>query len=100
MLSDEGALHLLPPLGKAPGGADAYFYGTHPSAAPNQWSSMTPALHSETGAQQEQPVPLKPAREVLQAYAQLESQPAFEQAVRERSMVPDILAWYRRQNWL
>ena len=96
MLSDEAALHLLPPLDKAPGGADAYFYGTHPCAAPGHWLTEMRAVR-ET---QEPPVPLQPATEVLQVYAQLESQPAFGQAVREGSMVPDLLAWYGRQGWL
>ena len=98
VLADEGALHLLPPLDKAPGGADAYFYGKHPSAVPGNW--ILDAARGKIGAHQEPPVPLKPAREVLQVYAQLKSQPAFEQAVRETSMVADLLAWYRRQGWL
>ena len=93
MLTDEAALHLLPPLDKAPGGADAYLGKRADIAA-------APLGQDIPSAEQEQGVLWKPPKKVLQMYAQLESQAAFEQAVRARSMVPDLFASYKRQGWL
>lgn len=91
VLTDEAALHLLPPLHKAPGGADAYI-GMRVGSAP--------VVQGENSLEQGYLVPTKPQREVLQVYAQMDTHPAFEQAVREKSMVADLVACYKQQGWL
>jgi hypothetical protein len=72
VLGEDGALHLLPPLRSAPGGAGAY-----------------------TGAS----VP-KPPQAVLRAYQELQALEALDKAAETGSLVHELHVLYRGRGWL